>query len=407
MREAVALPDREPEDPDRVDPQVVPFDDVILQFEVESQESDAAEVSPSKGAEPARIAAFPIDAKLTAVTRPVAAPVETTPPKSRNWRNAILGLLATVVLTQGALMAYWMMSSGGFPAATPTTGNVTITSEPAGSAVAIDGTVRGQTPLTIALNSGAHIVVVGTDAQARTQHVNVTRGGDSSMHVQLPTAVAAPAAVARGALEIATEPPGARVWVDGDARGTAPITISDLRGGDHAVTVRSGSGDPIKRTVSVQTGATASLVITMPGAGAFASGWLAISSAVALQVMEKGELLGTTETPRILLPTGAHELELVNAGLNYRVTRNVTIAGGQTATVTITPPPGTLSVNATPWAEVWIDGQRAGETPIGNYSIPIGTHELLFRHPEFGEQRKTVTVGAQGPVRVGVDMKKP
>jgi hypothetical protein len=300
-----------------------------------------------------------------------------------------------------------MMSGGGLAALTRTTGNVTITSDPSGSTVAIDGTVRGQTPLTIALNSGAHIIVVGTDTQARTQHVNVTRGGDSSMYVQLPSVVPAPAAVAGGTLGIATEPPGARVWVDGEVRGTAPITISNLSGGEHAVTVRSGSGDPIKRTVSVQNGATASLLITMPGAGAFASGWLAISSAVALQVMEKGELVGTTETPRILLPTGAHELELVNAGLNYRVTRNVTIAGGQTATVTIVPPPGTLSVNATPWAEVWIDGQRAGETPIGNYSIPIGTHELLFRHPELGEQRKTVTIGAQGPVRVGVDMKKP
>ena len=148
-------------------------------------------------------------------------------------------------------------------------------------------------------------------------------------------------------------------------------------------------------------------MITMPGAGAFASGWLAISSAVPLQIMEKGALLGTTEMPRVLLPTGAHELELVNASLDYRVTRNVTISAGQTATFTVIPPRGTLSVNATPWAEVWIDGQRAGETPIGNYSIPIGTHELLFRHPELGEQRKTVTIGAQGPVRVGVDMKKP
>ena len=304
-------------------------------------------------------------------------------------------------------MAYWMMSSGGLAAVTRTTGNVTITSEPAGSAVAIDGAVRGQTPLTIALDSGAHTIVVGTGGQARSQNVNVTRGGDSSMHVQLPAAVAAPAAVARGALQIATEPPGARVWVDGEARGTAPITISDLNGGDHAVTVRSASGDPINRTVTVKDGTTASLVITMPGAGAFQSGWLAISSAVPLQVMEKGALLGTTEMPRILLPTGAHELELVNDGLSYRVTRNVTIAGGQTATFTVVPPRGTLSVNALPWAEVWIDGQRAGETPIGNYSIPIGTHELLFRHPELGEQRKTVTIGAQGPVRVGVDMKKP
>jgi len=383
--------------------------DAIFQFEIESTDGGDAGTEPSEGAQPARVTAFPTKshATLSAVTEPVAAPVATAPSAPRSWRNVILALLAIVVLTQGALMAYWIISGGRLSAVARATGNVTITSEPAGSAVAIDGAPRGQTPLTVALNSGAHIIVVGTGVQARSQSINVTRGGDSSMHMQLPAAVAAPAAVAKGTLQIATEPPGARVWVDGEARGTAPITISNLNGGDHAVTVRSGSDERINRTVTVKEGGTASLIITMPGAGAFASGWLAVSSAVPLQVMEEGELLGTTETPRILLPTGAHQLELVNTGLNYRVTRTVTIAGGQTAAFTIIPPRGTLSVNATPWAEVWIDGQRAGETPIGNYSIPIGTHELLFRHPELGEQRKTVTIGAQGPVRVGVDMKKP
>lgn len=415
MREAIASPNREPEKrPARIGPQVVPIDtaaEVMFQFEKEPLE----DISASEGPEPARVAAFPTDshASPAAGAESVGARAATAPPRPRNWRNAILALLVIVVLTQVALMAYWLMSSGGLAAVTLTTGNVTITSEPAGSTVVIDDVVRGQTPLTIALDSGGHIIVVGTGVQARSQHVNVTRGSDSSMHVQLPSllaapaAVAAPAPVARGALQIATEPPGARVWVDGEARGTAPVTVSNLKGGDHVVTVRSGSGDPIKRTVTLQAGATASLIVTMPGAGAFESGWLAISSAVPLQVMEKGTLLGTTEMPRILLQTGTHELQLVNAGLDYRITRNVTIAGGQTATFTVALPRGMLSVNATPWAEVWIDGQRAGETPIGNYSIPIGTYELLFRHPELGEQRKTVTIGAQGPVRVGVDMKKP
>lgn len=421
MREAMASPNREPDDrPVKVGPKVVPIDqdaDVMLQFEVESDEADGTGVSPreeeekgeQKKVETLRVTVFPAEAHATptAVNRSAAPVVAGASPSPRNWRKAILPLLAAAVLTQGALLAYWMISGGGLAAVMSSTGNVTITSEPSGSTVTIDGAVRGQTPLTIALDSGAHVVLVGTGGQARSQDVNVTRGGDASMHVQLPAPTSAsPAAAAKGALQVATEPPGARVWVDGEARGTAPITISNLNGGEHAVSVRSG-GDAINRTVTVQAGTTASLVITMPGAGAFASGWLAISSTVPLQVMERGTLLGTTDVPRILLPTGSHELELVNAALGYRVARTVTIAGGQTATFTVIPPRGTLSINALPWAEVWIDGQRAGETPIGNYSIAIGTHELLFRHPELGEQRKTVTVGAQGPVRVGVDMKKP
>ena len=38
-----------------------------------------------------------------------------------------------------------------------------------------------------------------------------------------------------------------------------------------------------------------------------------------------------------------------------------------------------------------------GETPIGNYSLPIGSHEVVLRHPELGERRQTVMVGVGAP----------
>jgi hypothetical protein len=65
-----------------------------------------------------------------------------------------------------------------------------------------------------------------------------------------------------------------------------------------------------------------------------------------------------------------------------------------------------MAINAQPWAEVFIDGERVGETPIGNVPVPIGTHEVRFRHPELGEQvvRSTVTLGT--PARLSVDLRK-
>ena len=50
-----------------------------------------------------------------------------------------------------------------------------------------------------------------------------------------------------------------------------------------------------------------------------------------------------------------------------------------------------------------VDGRRAGETPIGNLTLPIGEHEIVLKHPDLGEERRTVTVGARTPVRVGVE----
>lgn len=329
-----------------------------------------------------------------------------SPAREINWRNNLLAFLAFAVVAQTGLLAYWGVSGRAMPWAAPSTGTVTINSEPSGSPVSIDGAERGHTPLTLSLEAGTYSITVGTGEQSRTQRVNVTRGGDASVHLQLPASSAA-AVVSTASLQIATEPAGARVWVDGEPRGVSPLTVGDLDAGEHAITVRGNSGNPIHRTVMIQEGSASSLVITMPATPALSSGWLTISSPIALQVMENGALLGTTDMSRIMLPAGEHQLELVNTPLNVRLPRTVTIASGRTVPLAILPPRGAISINALPWAEVWINGQRIGETPIGNYSLPVGVHEILFRHPELGEQRKTVTVGAQGAARIGVDMKKP
>ena len=81
------------------------------------------------------------------------------------------------------------------------------------------------------------------------------------------------------------------------------------------------------------------------------------------------------------------------------------VSGGKVTTVTVELPQGVVHLNATPWAEVWIDGARVGETPIGNLAVPIGPHEIVFRHPQLGEKRHAISVTLNAPVRVSMDMK--
>lgn len=338
-----------------------------------------------------------------------SAPTENAPRRTLgslvNARGAVVALLALAVVVQGGFIGYGMF--WGYPMAIPPeAGTLSVTSEPSGEAVLIDGTARGTTPVQLTLTPGTHTVEVGTGPQSRSQSVAVTRGGTFSLHQGLASQPAASLVAGTGGLQISTEPVGARVWIDGAPQGVAPVTVLNLKVGDHLVTVRGNSGDLVNRTVSVQEAAVASLVVSMMAPAGVASGWLALGSSIPLQIFEKGTIIGTTETPRILLPTGAHELELVNAELGYRATRTVQIAAGQTAAIALKAPMGAISINAVPWAEVWIDGRPAGETPIGNLSIVIGKHELLFRHPELGEQLRSVTVGVTSPVRVSADMRK-
>jgi hypothetical protein len=101
---------------------------------------------------------------------------------------------------------------------------------------------------------------------------------------------------------------------------------------------------------------------------------------------------------------GRHELELVNAELEFRKSVAVQVGAGTTTTPAVELPNGSLSLNALPRAEVTIDGRSLGTTPLGNVSVPIGTYEIIWRHPQLGERRRTVKVPATTPVRVGVDL---
>jgi serine/threonine-protein kinase len=96
-------------------------------------------------------------------------------------------------------------------------------------------------------------------------------------------------------------------------------------------------------------------------------------------------------------------LDLVSTPLEFRTTASVQIAAGKIATAVVAVPNGSLSVNALPWAEVEIDGRPAGTTPLANLSLPIGSHEIVWKNPQLGERRRTVAVTAGAPARVGVD----
>jgi hypothetical protein len=38
--------------------------------------------------------------------------------------------------------------------------------------------------------------------------------------------------------------------------------------------------------------------------------------------------------------------------------------------------------------------------------VAVGTHQVVFRHPQLGEQRQSVDVKVTGPNRIAVDLTK-
>jgi hypothetical protein len=230
--------------------------------------------------------------------------------------------------------------------------------------------------------------------------VTVTAGAEASQYLELPETPSA------GSLLVQSDPAGARVSVDGVDHGVAPVSVADLSPGEHEVVLQAEGGTPVKQRVVIQAGVTSSVLAPVstatPGP---VSGWLSVKAPVAIEVFEHGKLIGTTEADRIMMAAGRHDIELVNETLGYRMTRAIQVPPGKVMPLAIEMPQGSINVNAAPWAEVWIDGRRVGETPIGNLPISIGSHEVVFRHPQLGEKRQAVSVTLKSPVRLSVEMK--
>jgi PEGA domain len=142
-----------------------------------------------------------------------------------------------------------------------------------------------------------------------------------------------------------------------------------------------------------------------PAANSRSTGFT-ISSPLVLQVFEGDRLLGSTADGTISVAPGRREVDLVNTSVGYRARQTVYVRPGTIASIGVSLPSGRVSVNASPWAEVFIDGKSVGETPLGNLSVPIGEHEFVFRHPQLGERRQTATVRADGLTRVTADLQR-
>ena len=288
------------------------------------------------------------------------------------WAAALAAVLG--------LAAVWLLVR------TPASSSATLVVSVEGASVRVDGNVVGRAPIKLSVAPGEHLIEV--------VH------GESTPSL---SGTVQPAA-SLGAIAVTSDTGSGRVFVEGVDRGTTPVTLNAVPAGQHSVRVVFPTGT-VARTLEVSPGATTSLVVSPPVAAGALSGWLQIASAEPLQIFEDGRLLGTSRLDRMMLPAGSHTLELVNEELGFRTRRSVSVNPGATTRVGIDLPQGTLAVNAQPWAEVWIDGEPAGSTPIGGRLVTIGRHDLLFRHPQFGERRASVVVKFQQAARIGIDLR--
>ena len=345
----------------------------------------------------------------TGVPEPPLPTAALPPPATRPPWVAIAGAIALVLAIVSGFLWTRRGPAGDIAAAT---GELTVESTPGGARVFIAGKDLGATPLSLALEPGTYDLELRAGGERHVLPVRVKAGAVTAQHVFLQRTQAT---MASGKLLITSEPPSAAVAVDGRGRGKTPLLITDLAAGAHDIVVTGTSGS-VRQRVRVDPAATTTVMVPLPRTAPPQStgtappqstgGWLSITASIELQVFEGDRLLGTTRVNRMMLPTGVYNLRLTNEAAGVDIARHVTIERGQTARLQITVPPGTLSINAVPWAAVSVDGRDVGETPLGAVELSAGPHVVAFTHPQLGERRQPVTVRAGSTTRVSVDLRR-
>ncbi|PYR51654.1 MAG: hypothetical protein DMF89_05110 [Acidobacteria bacterium] len=334
-----------------------------------------------------------------------SSPPGDEPKPSARWAyltSAVVffGLIACAAI---AFVAYELFTQAQIPttATVAQSGTVNVNSRPAGALVAVDGVMRGDTPIKLTLPLGTHTLELRNGSEVRTVPLTVEAGTTVSQYIDLVPRNSEPAV---GALEITSDPAGAEVRVDGETKGKTPLTLKDLQVGNHTVVVGKGPTS-VSRPVKVTPGATASVHVS-PKPEGVSAGWVSVKVPIELRVYEGSHQIGTTGADRLMMSAGRHDLELGSELLEFKTKVTVQVTPGQVTNLTLKIPNGSLSVNAAPWADVTVDGESVGVTPLANLSLPIGAHDVVWRHPELGERRRTVMVTASSPTRIGMDFRK-
>jgi predicted Ser/Thr protein kinase len=164
----------------------------------------------SKPAEPTPVPAAQVAQPSQPATPSEAVPYAVTPSKAKATPKAAIAK----------------------PEAVVPTGDLRITSTPAGAAINVDGKDQPQqTPATIKLSQGQHAVVVSMDGyKPETRHPEITVGQRTNMTAVLTATV--------GFMMVSSDPPGAEILVDGNATGAVTPAKVKASPGQHTFTVR-------------------------------------------------------------------------------------------------------------------------------------------------------------------------
>jgi serine/threonine-protein kinase len=217
---------------------------------------------------------------------------------------------------------------------------------------------------------------------------------------EAPPLPPAPAAVATGSLRVESEPPGARVRIDGQARGETPLVLADLPFGDYEVRVERKGYDSQSRDVSLSAAAPSAewkAVLARPAPVAPATADI-LSSPPGASVSVDGRPAGKTPLAGVRLKPGRHQVALALEG-HETWSGAVEVAAGDKGRVEARLRPLAKAPDAPPVPEP-VDTARVYDNALG--AVDVMAKKLSGSSPSYPSRAGRLKSGERVSVVVRI-----
>jgi len=281
-------------------------------------------------------------------------------------------------------------------------GKIYVTSTPAGASAVLDG---GQDQLTTpgtfqGVGTGYHNVRVSLSGyQPYSTDVQVYLGGTANVYANL---------IPRqqiGSLSVGSTPLGAGLYVDGIYQGETAQIVGGLAPGLHTVTLKLAGYQSWSNTYTVNAGQTTYVnIMLIPVSKPTTGDMLASSTPPGAAVYLDGNYQGITPQSGGPLDVtgiapGQHTVLLKKEGYQD-YTATVQITPGQAVQVSPALQPESqqqqttsASIDSVPsGADVYVNGQYLGITPMASQTAPVGTYNVTVMMPGYQPYSTIVTL---------------
>lgn len=264
---------------------------------------------------------------------------------------------------------------------------VSITSQPEGASVIVDGKDRGTTPVTLFdLAPGRHHLKLRRAGYVERDRFFNTSEGPFIEKSEVLEEV-------KGILLLKTEPEGCNILVDGVSFGQTPRLITTLAAKDtHRIRLRkAGYQDQI---INVRFDGRVPLV--REEKLVLASGVVDIMSEPSgAQVSVNGIDRGVTPVKVSGIPKGVATVVLKMEGFaDKKLELRVNAGDVQTLSASLDRLPGTLHLISVPeGARFYLNGEARGKGPLAISSLPPGEYKVRAELEGYGTVDRTVSIG--------------